>query len=253
MNVLGQFKTSSKLQMALGLGLLAMVALLTYPKINSIIVLSLAVSLAVLIDLILTKTRQLPAFLLSAAFITGLIIALTFQPEVSWWQILLVVALAIGSKNYIRYKNRHIFNPAAFGLFFGSLLIGTAVSWWGVSWYQGPILLLILIPGLVSLYLMKRHKITLSFLVVYSVIISLLTSSLSLLTILDPTVLFFALVMLPEPMTSPHSFRNQLLFGVTVAVLVGIVSWLSSYLPQFQLDPLIFALLLGNLIFFKLR
>lgn len=253
MRFITQISRSSKLQMGLALTLLSVVALISFPTVSTAWVLLLGAISAVLLDFILTRLRSLPHFLLSAAFVTGLIVALIFQPEAPWWQILLVVVLAIGSKNFLKIGSRHIFNPASFGLFLGALLFGTSVTWWGVSWYQGPFLLLLLILALVSMYLMGRYKITLSFLLVYLVMISLITNHLSLLTILDPTVLFFGLVMLPEPMTSPHSSRNQLLFGAFVAIIVGLISYFGGAISQFQIDPLILALLVGNLTFFKLR
>src|SRR3989338_3053753 len=62
---------------------------------------------------------------------------------------------------------------------------------------------------------------------------------------LYPTVLFFTLVMLPEPMTTPYIKKYQVIF----VVFVSIISFLIS--SFFAGDPLITALLLGNIIFFK--
>ncbi len=71
----------------------------------------------------------------------------------------------------------------------------------------------------------------------------------------DPTVLFFAIVMLPEPMTSPIRPKLQIAFGITVAVLAILLShpWVTLHIPIVASlpDPLIIALLISNATFFN--
>lgn len=206
-----------------------------------------AVLTAVVSDILLLKLRKIKLFLPSAALVSGLIIGLLSAPTLSWYQIVVASMLAMVGKNFLRFDSRHIFNPAAFGLILTALLFQTPVSWWGVSFQKLELdlislffFLILLFPGLVSVVAMARYKILLGFFALY-----LMKS-----TLFDPTVLFFSLVMLPEPMTSPHKPIPQLLFGASVAIVAILLSLSHTDL---SLDPLLTGLLVGNLLFFRFR
>lgn len=260
---MGLILSSSKLQMAGALLLLVASALIFNPDPQILLTVLLTVGLCVGLDLLLMRIRGVKWFLPSAAMVSGLIIALIYQPTASVFELAVVCALAMGAKNFLRVGNRHLLNPAAFGLLLGYLFLGALPSWWGVSFYQFSTLgenslrlfsvtnlqfLILLVPAIVSMYLMGRYRIALAFLATYTLFFSLSASPFTLSALFDPTLIFFSTVMLPEPMTSPHTSRNQLLFGATVALAVFVIGLL-----KLQLDPLILALLIGNLIFFRLR
>ncbi|MBI2310098.1 hypothetical protein HYU89_04350 [Candidatus Collierbacteria bacterium] len=185
-------------------------------------------------DLLLARLRGKPFFFPSAAIVSGIIIALLV---LSWYQIFLIGLLAMLAKNFLRVSERHIFNPAGFGLLVSGIILKQNISWWGVSWQQSaghPLaFIILLIPFLVSGLRMRRYFIQLAFLLILIVFKA---------SPLDPTLLFFVAVMLPEPMTTPVKPATQLAFGVTVALL--------SLIPYFS-DPLLFALLAGNVLFFR--
>lgn len=188
---------------------------------------------ALLADYIFTKIRGVPPFLMSAAIVSGLIIGLLVHDPLL---ATLASILAMTVKNFLRIADQHIFNPAAAGILGVSLLMGAEVSWWGVSWQQSFIPILILLtPTIVSAFYMKRWKIILPFLIIYG-----LTNK----TYFDPTVIFFATVMLPEPKTSPNDTWQQMAFGSLVALATGFLNFA---------DPLITSLLLGNLLFFMVK
>ena len=206
-------------------------------------------------DLLFLRVRGVKPFFPSGSLVTGSIIGLLTSPDLGWYVPIVIGIIAMFSKNFIRFSNRHIFNPAGFGLLVGAIIFHHNVSWWGVSWQQffpqsgiplrGTIPFLILLsPALISILRMKRYRITLSFLIAYALI------NIKLNSFLDPTVLFFSIVMLPEPMTSPNRHNRQILFGIFVAIISIIASFPISNL---SLDPLIFSLLLGNLAFFRFR
>jgi len=216
---------------------------------------------AIVSDLIFAKIKKIEYFFPSAAIVSALIITLLVRPEIELYKASEIAILAMFFKNFLRISNRHIFNPAALGLLLGALILKEGVTWWGVSFQQfsppaGGLefiipFFILLSPLLVSMIRMKRYIITLSFLLTYFISISILTSHFSLpISILDPTVLFFSLVMLPEPMTSPNNHTKQIMFGALVALLSFIAS-----LPLFSFVPDVFivALLIGNMVFFKLR
>lgn len=249
-----------KVQMALAIFIIFVTAFLRRPSILVIVSFLLSVAFTVGIDFLLMKKRKLEFFFPSAALVSGGIIGLVYEPSVLFILLFMLCAFSMISKHLLRINNRHIFNPAAFGLFTGGILFFSE-TWWGVSWQQlkptDPFLflsfLILLLPGYISFIRMRRFRIIISFYAVYTLFNYFIYKT----PILDPTVIFFSLVMLPEPMTSPSKHEAQIFFGIFVALGAFFVSLLTSYVPSpfvyILSDPLIASLLLGNLLFFKWR
>lgn len=229
------FKTP-KMQMAAALTAIWLSSWFHAGEVKLLFLLFLSLAAAIGADLLFLKLRGKPFFFPSAAIVSGIIIALLVSPDSPWYQILLPVVLAMWSKNFLRVSARHVFNPAAFGLWLGGIIWGQNTSWWGVSWQQLTIhplaFIILLTPFLISALRLRRYFIQLAFL---SLLVLLKAS------ILDPALLFFASVMLPEPMTTPAKPTRQLAFGAAVALLSTI---------NFP-DPLLLALLAGNVLFFR--
>lgn len=246
-----------KIQMALFLLLIAISAVLYEKRFLSFLMIFSTVISTVTFDVIFTRLRKVKPILPSAAIVSGLIIGLLLDPTLPWYYAFITSAIAMASKNFLRYQNRHIFNPAAFGLLIAGLLFNKITSWWAVSFQAfriDPISLfffiILLSPGFVSMVRMRRYKILLAFFAAYVLLIGVLQSFQLTKTVLDPTIIFFGLVMLPEPMTSPNKPIRQILFGITVAAIAVLTGLLHT---SFTFDPLITGLLVGNLIFFKFR
>lgn len=178
----------------------------------------------------------------SASFVTGFLIGLIIAPTEPIWIIAIAVLAAFLSKQFIDVGLRqHIFNPAAFGIMAASLAFGTPVAWWGVAWGKLP--LLILVPLMIRiLWKMKRLMLPLTFLAVYYLYLIIqipLTDSIGALV--DGSLLLFALVMLPEPITSQARGKFKYGFGILVAILaigLSLFRWPEVFLP---------ALLIANL------
>ena len=235
---------TAKLQMALFLSLIAISAVLFYHQLVPVFTISLAFAVTYISDSIFIHFRKIKPFPLEAAIVSGLIIGLLIAPTLPWYFVATAATFAMASKNFIRYNNRHIFNPAGFGLLLTSLLFHFDISWWGVSFqilhFSIPAIIFFLIllsPGFVSIIRLQRYPIVLSFWVTYAILLWLIKINISL----DPTVLFFSIVMLPEPMTTPNYPNRQLVFGPFVAI-VSVIS-----------GSLIFGLLVGNLVFYLLN
>ncbi len=221
-----------------------------YKDISLLKNLVIATSSAVIFDFLFLKLRKVELFPPAAAITSGLIISLLISPTAPFYEIIVASGLAMLAKNFIRFSKGHIFNPAGIGILLSALILNHSVSWWAVSFQQTfPFLLILISPILVSIIRMRRHMITIPFIVVYFLLISIINhKSLSISQLLDPTVLFFSLVMLPEPMTTPNKKTLQIIFGFFVA-LFAIIS--SKFFAS--IDPLIFALLAGNLLFYRLK
>jgi len=171
---------------------------------------------------------------IESSLITGFILSLIFGPAsfFSIWPTLTVAGIsAMASKYLIAWKGRHIFNPAALGAVFVALAMHHGASWWIGSIQTLPI---VLIGGLLILKKVKRFEL---------VAIFLLAAFLPLNSLLESSMLFFAVVMLTEPQTSPYKRINQIIYTILVAVLFNIYG---RSIPI----PLEVALLTGNIFAF---
>lgn len=184
-----------------------------------------------------------------SGLITALILYLTVAPAgtaLEYLQLALVAGIAVASKYLIVWRGRHIFNPAAAALAVGSLTGLTSAFWWVGTPLFLPVVIL---AGLVVITKTRRYRVAGAF-----VATALLTSALAALLTGYPVVdalrldlvsgplLFFAAIMLTEPLTSPSTKRLQVIYALLVGVLFSAqIPWLST--PQM-------ALLLGNLFAF---
>lgn len=152
--------------------------------------------------------------------IAAVIIASVLPPSAVWWQVLLISALAMGSKYLIRYQYQNIFNPAAFGLVAGLLLFHTQLGWWGEGY---PVVTILL--GSFALTRVRRHwtvvwsfmGVTLLLIILRSFIFDV--SFYNQAYVLFGTSFFFTFFMLTEPKTSPIKPLGLLAFSGTVAVV----------------------------------
>src|SRR3989338_6608869 len=146
-----------------------------------------------------------------STYITALILSLVMGPEASWSGFLfliLISALAIASKYILAINKKHVFNP----------------GWWIGNMYIAP---LVLIAGFLLVRKIQRFDLVVSFFVIFFV-----TSSQNILSIQNFTfffrelfayspVLFFALVMLTEPATTPPTRNMRIIYGASVAFLLA--------------------------------
>lgn len=233
--------------MAILLILIAISAAVFEKRLLPFQMIGLAVLTAVSVDMALIRLRRIKPFLPSAAVVSGLIIGLLSAPTLPWYHTVAAAVMAMAGKNFLRFGRRHIFNPAALGLFIAGLLFNNPISWWGTSFQilsPNPVsfllFLILLSPGYVSMLRLRRYRILLGFFAVHTLLMG------SLRPLFDPTSLFFGLVMLPEPMTTPNNHSRQLLFGAFVAAVAAAGGFIHSGVG---LDPLITGLLVGNLVF----
>ncbi len=191
-----------------------------------------------------TRTASF-AYLPTAATVSGFLIGLILAPSELIYVILIAAILASLSKQFLaKGPRQHIFNPAAFGIMGVYFLFGTTVSWWGVAWGFYP--LVILIPLMVRLlWRLKRLFLPAGFLVIYGGYLLVTTSPQSaLMGVIDPTILLFVLVMLPEPMTSPAVGYFKYSFGLIVAAVAILISSFAK-ISEIFLPALLFANLIS--------
>ena len=249
---------------------LLLLFILTLPQLglsNALYLLVTSVGFCVLIDIVFAYIRRRKVFTTPfAAIVTGLILTLIIDPAASWYQILIISASAIAIKNFLRVGNRHVLNPAASGLLVGWALFQLQPSWWAATLFKGDndlflnVLLYLVLLGVVfvSCYKIGRYVTVLAYIALYTILFSVVTASFSLAdmlkTLISPGMLFYALVMVPEPMTSPVNKKRQAMYGAVVAVFNAVLVYASFNFGLTNLpDASILALLIGNALFFKFR
>ncbi|HTZ11296.1 MAG TPA: RnfABCDGE type electron transport complex subunit D [Candidatus Margulisiibacteriota bacterium] len=156
-----------------------------------------------------------------SSIITGLIIGYVLSAEEALWKVILASFAAILSKQILRFKNKHIFNPASFGIFLAIVLSGAYTGWKGTYlWY-------ILIPlGFYFTYKIRKLEVIAG----YAVISFLLFGTQAFLQkvplrdIFGYFSYFYIFVMLIEPKTTPIKPMGKYLFGAGAAALIFILT-----------------------------
>lgn len=181
-------------------------------------------------------------FFPQSALISGLFIGGLLTQNLQWYVYVLAGIIAILSKHLIKIQQKHIFNPANFGVLLVSMIFNAGHTWW----ISSP-LILVLVFGMFIIWRLKRFDLTLSFLIIYYVANSIIELSQGAqfsdiyYTIINGGVIyFFSMFMLIEPRTHPLARKQRIVYGVLVAVLFIILHF---YIPRYDL-PL--ALAVGN-------
>lgn len=198
-------------------------------------------------NIVLSWAFDAPANVESAA-ITALILALIFDPArspdalpVLGW----AAIVAMASKYVLAWNQKHIFNPAALAAVISSFLLGNSASWWVGTAGMLPFALL---GGVLVVRKIRQEEMVGAFLgaaLVTVVLASLLlrldiAHELQQLLVESPLV-FFASIMLTEPLTAPPTRTLKWIYGALVGFLA---------MPQIHLGVLYstpeLALLAGN-------
>lgn len=258
-------KRNPRLQLILVLSVFYVLTIGHIPLVTAGYTLVVCLGGTLLVDMALSWVRARTIVPPYSAAITGLILSMIADTTAPWYVLIFIGLVAVLQKQLLRIGGRHVFNPAAFGLVVGWLLFGTYPSWWAASLYSNNLLAwnnLLLYAGLagivwVSGYKYHRYATIASFLLIFGVLFTLVvgvSSAASLfLTLVSPGTLFYAFLMLPEPMTSPVRKERQLAYGAVVATFNVGLTYLSTKTGVLLPDSSLLALLAGNALFFKFR
>ncbi len=224
--------------MILFLGVLAIIGALKGETRILILQILLIIIATSILDLIIAYIKKKKFLFPSSAIISGLFIGGILAPNQKFYVYLTAVIVTILSKHLIKINKKHIFNPAAFGLIFVSILFRTSLNWWIDS-----LVWLVLIFGLFMAYKMRRFHLILSFVIPFEVLMLIYTIINKLtfghLLLINLFLVFFMLV---EPVTSPIKKNSRIIFGIIAAIAAFI---LFHYLPAY--DPFLTSLLIANL------
>lgn len=189
-----------------------------------------------------------------SSLITGLLLFFIFAPTTQLVPLLgvgLAAALASCSKYVLAVRGRHIFNPAAAGAF----LLGLTGLYYSAWWIGNPVLLpFSLIAAAVILSRVRKFQMALVFLGISAgvMVVRSLWAGLDPITALEwpftsSPIIFFAGLMLSEPLTRPPLRWQQLGF----AALIGFLFSTPMHIGHIYMTPEA-ALLIGNALAFLL-
>ena len=193
------------------------------------------------------STFRVPANV-ESVYISALILALIVPPAQMTHDLLFlawVSIIAMASKYILAINRKHVFNPVAFAVALTALTVNQTATWWVGSAAMLPF---VLIGGLLIVRKVRRFEMVFSFLIT-SLLVTLAFTLLSRenvvtalqQTILESPLVFFAAVILTEPLTTPPTRVLQLIYGA----LVGFLFAPQFHIGSFYITPEL-SILIGN-------
>lgn len=167
-----------------------------------------------------------------SALITGFILSGILDYNQSFFILLVLSSIAIISKYILRFKRKHIFNPANLSLFIAS------VFHFPLTWMIESNIYIIVIAGLYLAYSLKKLPHITGFLVVF-VLLFTLAGNVNSFNVIG---WFFIFIMLIEPKTSGYGILRGFIFGA----VAGLSSFsIFKFLPD--KDFFVFSLFIANM------
>jgi glycine betaine catabolism B len=185
-------------------------------------------------------------------FITAMILVLVLTPpKLSDPRAFIALAgwaaiWSMASKFMFAWRQKHLFNPAAFAMALVAFTLNQSATWWVGNL---PLLPFVLVGGILVARKIRRFDLVLSFLgaaLVSIVGFALLRGAnpwgVTIDSIFHSSLLFFAFVMITEPLTTPPTRPLRMAYGALVGLLFAPQMHIGSIYSTPEL-----ALLVGNL------
>lgn len=201
---------------------------------------------------ILKKVSGAPADV-ESTLISILILFFVFDPTANFKGLLALLAisfLAIASKYVFAWRRLHIANPVAVAIVLGSLLSIAYSTWWiGTPAFFLPVCIGgIIITRKVRRFSLVFATIAISFLSYATVQYINGTFSFEVVNtfFFSWPIIFFATVMVTEPLSTPRTAENRFLY----AVLIGVLSAIPFEVGPFY-NSLALTLVIANIVFYR--
>ena len=210
------------IKVQLGVFLLLFSAYITFLEKDAGFLLTIGISVmsAVLVDSVASYLRKKEFVLTESSIITGLIIGYVLSNSQAWWITALASVVAISSKHLIRFKSRHVFNPAGFGVLMAVFLLGASTEW------KGAYLCYIIIPfGIYFSFKIRKLELVAGYFTASLILFGsqALIQRVNILDVFGYLNYFFIFIMLIEPMTTPVYRAGKIMFGLGLGALVFIL------------------------------
>ena len=189
----------------------------------------------VFITIICIITNEIFAYIFEApanvesVYITALILVLLITPIENFadtpylFFIFWASVLSIASKYILAIRKKHIFNPAAFAVAITAISINQTASWWVGTMSMAPF---VIIAGILIVRKIRRLDLVLSFIIfaLFSIVGLKALNGADIITTTWRTLfysplLFFAFVMLTEPLTTPPTRWLRVAYGAVCGFL----------------------------------
>lgn len=222
--------------------------MLPYSPLSIIFSVAFLLTVSLITNAIFSSVFEAPTNI-ESAYITALILSLILTPLRTIHDIPLLgwaAVLAMSSKYILAMRKKHIFNPVAIAAVLTALWMGQSANWWVGTSIMAPFVAAL---GIGIVRKIRREDMVWTFFAVAFVTEVFFTlyhggniaSTLQIL-LLHSSLLFFAFLMLTEPLTTPPTKGLQMYYG-------GLVGFLFSphmHLGSFYSTPEL-ALVIGNL------
>ena len=175
---------------------------------------------AIAADSFITYLKTKKLIITESSIVSGLIIGYVLSSGQVWWITALASILAISSKHLVRFKSRHVFNPAGFGILMTAFLLGASTEWKGAYlWY-------VIIPfGIYFSFKIRKLEIIAGYFTASLILFGgqALMQRVNILDVFGYLNYFFIFIMLIEPMTTPAAHYGKVIFGVGAGALIFIL------------------------------
>jgi Na+-translocating ferredoxin:NAD+ oxidoreductase RnfD subunit len=189
--------------------------------------LAAAIAIAGGIDMAILRIRKKVWEFPSGAVLSAMIVAMVLRAQEPWYVLAFSASVAVVSKYVFRSKTANVFNPAALAIIVSFYVFHTGQSWWGA---------LVDMPGIAKLALLaggafitdrvNKMPLALTFLGAYFALFtvsSFLGKPLDVAEIFRTpdaeAALYFAVIILTDPPTSPAKYPDQIVYGLIVAIV----------------------------------
>jgi Na+-translocating ferredoxin:NAD+ oxidoreductase RnfD subunit len=186
-----------------------------------------AVLAAGLVDIIILRLRKGVWEYPSGAVLTAMIVAMVMRAQEPWIVPVATSVIAVLSKYLLRTRQANVFNPAALALVLMFYVLPHGQSWWGALPEVSPLWLrtVLLVGGLYLTSRVNKLPLVICFVGAY---VCLFTATAFLgeprqvaeifrSPDLDAAI-YFTLVILTDPPTSPAKYAGQWRFGIIAAI-----------------------------------
>jgi Na+-translocating ferredoxin:NAD+ oxidoreductase RnfD subunit len=187
-----------------------------------------AVLAAGIVDLVILRVRNGAWEYPGGAVLTAMIVAMVMRAQEPWMVPVVTSVVAVLSKYVIRTRQANVFNPAALALVLMVYVMPHGQSWWGALPEVSPLWLraVLLVGGLYLTSRVNKLPLVLSFLGVYFCLFTataFLGDARHVAEIFRSpdidAVIYFTLVILTDPPTSPPKYQGQWVFGAITALV----------------------------------
>jgi Na+-translocating ferredoxin:NAD+ oxidoreductase RnfD subunit len=196
-----------------------------------------AIVAAGLVDAIILRWRRRVWEFPSGAVLTAMIVSMVLRAQEPWYVPAVTAVAGVVSKYVARSRAANVFNPAALAIVASFYVFHAGQSWWGALPETAPAAQLVMVAGGVFIAdRVNKMPLVLSFLGSYFLLFT------AMAFVGDPgrvaeifrapdlqAALYFALIILTDPPTSPVRYRDQMVCGAMVAVVsFAVFEWVGA-------------------------